>query len=240
MSCQTYLHNDPFDSGGTKFISGTTCTGSASSYNLTFGGSVCMEAELPLVICDGLTISGSCDSPVLSPTPTPTVSASSPPPCPTEITLTWLGEFASSFTDFNGTYYRTTSYTGGTFNYGWVDNDPEEFFHTGTSPDGNNYLVYVRTVGSTAYTLTNYYFQPTPISRQYTIFKTIGSLVNNQVSTIIGSGGIGYTGTTIGGAYILTSGLQFGSGNQPIYFAYPQICPTSTPTPTPTPTLTPT
>jgi hypothetical protein len=85
MSCITYLHNDPFDSGGTKFISGTTCTGSASSYNLTFGGSVCMEAELPLVICDGLTISGSCDSPVVTPTPTmtPTNTPTSVTPTPT-------------------------------------------------------------------------------------------------------------------------------------------------------------
>jgi len=184
-----------------------------------------------------------CPTTSATATQTPTVSVSSPPPCPEEITLTWLGE---GFTDYNGTYYRQTSYTGGTFNYGWVDNDPEEYFHPGTSPDGNNYLVYVRTVGATAYTLTNYYFQPTPVSRQYAIFKTIGSLVDNQVSTFVGSGGIGYTGTTIGGAYILTSGLQFGSGNQPIYFAYPPICPTSTPTPsitatqTATPTLTPT
>jgi len=64
MSCITYLHNDPFDSGGTKFISGTTCGGSATTYNLPFGGFACMEAELPLVICDGLTISGSCSPPL--------------------------------------------------------------------------------------------------------------------------------------------------------------------------------
>lgn len=72
MSCITYLHNDPFDSGGTKFISGTTCNGSATSYNLSFGSFACMESELPLVICDGLTISGSCDSPAVTPTITPT------------------------------------------------------------------------------------------------------------------------------------------------------------------------
>jgi hypothetical protein len=61
MSCITYLHNDPFDSG-TKFISGTTCGGFVASYNLTFGNFACMESELPLVICDGLTISGSCST----------------------------------------------------------------------------------------------------------------------------------------------------------------------------------
>jgi len=73
MSCITYLHNDPFDSGGTKFISGTTCEGSATSYNLSFGGFACMESELPLVICDGLTISGSCIPPTPTPTPTQTL-----------------------------------------------------------------------------------------------------------------------------------------------------------------------
>ncbi len=71
MSCQTYIHNDPLDSG-TKYISGTTCNGTTDVYNLAFGDSVCMEAELPLVACDGISISGSCDSPVVTPTPTQT------------------------------------------------------------------------------------------------------------------------------------------------------------------------
>ena len=66
MSCIRYVHNDPFDSGGTKFISGTTCSDFLpESYNLSFGESACMESELPLVICDGLTISGSCPPPPL-------------------------------------------------------------------------------------------------------------------------------------------------------------------------------
>jgi hypothetical protein len=71
MSCITYLHNDPFDSGS-KFISGTTCNGSALSQNLFFGDSQCFESDEPLIICDGLTISGSCNSPVVTPTPTMT------------------------------------------------------------------------------------------------------------------------------------------------------------------------
>lgn len=84
MSCITYLNNDPLDSG-TKFISGTTCLGSASSFNLNFGDSVCMEAELPLIICDGLTISGGCNSPVVTPTPTSTpTNTSTPTPTQTQ------------------------------------------------------------------------------------------------------------------------------------------------------------
>jgi hypothetical protein len=71
MSCLTYIHNDPLDSG-TKYISGTTCNGTTDVYNLNFGDSVCMEAELPIIICDGLTISSSCDSPVITSTPSAT------------------------------------------------------------------------------------------------------------------------------------------------------------------------
>ena len=62
MSCITYLHNDPLDSGGTKFISGTTCDGVAEVWNLSFGQSACLESDLPMIICDGLTISGDCIS----------------------------------------------------------------------------------------------------------------------------------------------------------------------------------
>lgn len=89
MSCLTYTHNDPLDSG-TKYISGTTCNGTTDVYNLAFGDSVCMEAELPLVICDGLTISGSCDSPVVTPTPTMT-STNTPTPTITQTQTQTLG-----------------------------------------------------------------------------------------------------------------------------------------------------
>lgn len=80
MSCLTYTHNDPFDSG-TKYISGTTCLGTTDVYNLNFGDSVCMEAELPIIVCDGLTISGACFSPVVTPTPSPTATNT---PTPTQ------------------------------------------------------------------------------------------------------------------------------------------------------------
>lgn len=78
MSCQIYTHNDPLDSG-TKYISGTTCNGTTDVYNLNFGDSVCMEAELPIIICDGLTISGSCDNPVVTPSPTVTPTTTQTP-----------------------------------------------------------------------------------------------------------------------------------------------------------------
>jgi len=87
MSCQTYIHNDLFDSGGTKQVSGTTCGGSIASYNLSFGESACMEAEQPLIVCEGLTMSGSCIPP--TPTPSPTLTPTqtgTPTPTPTPST----------------------------------------------------------------------------------------------------------------------------------------------------------
>lgn len=185
-------------------------------------------------------------------TNTPTVSPSSPPPCPEELTLNFYNEDVS---DYSGTYYRITTYTGGTFNYGYVDNTLPLRLQFGTSPDGKNYLCYVRTVGATAYTITNYYFTPTSNSLEYVVWKTEGSLVDNQVITNYGLGQNDLTGTTIGGEYILSSGEQGFFGNV-LYISYPPICPTSTPTPsvtatntatptvtntnTPTPNITPT
>jgi hypothetical protein len=101
MSCITYLHNDPFDSGGTKFISGTTCGGTETSYNLTFGSFACMEAELPLVICDGLTVSGSCIPITPTPTRTPTPTPTDPRECRTyQLTASGFGTW--SYIDCTG------------------------------------------------------------------------------------------------------------------------------------------
>ena len=66
MSCNYYVHNDPF--GGSKYISGTTCEGNEVYYYLNAGESICMDNDLPLINLNNLVISGSC----LSITPTPT------------------------------------------------------------------------------------------------------------------------------------------------------------------------
>ena len=68
MSCNTYVHNDP--TGGSKYISGTTCSGTEVYYTLTIGQSVCFNDDLPLINECGLVISGSC----LAVTPTPTTT----------------------------------------------------------------------------------------------------------------------------------------------------------------------
>ena len=151
MSCITYLHNDPFDSGS-KFISGTTCTGSALSQNLFFGDSQCFESDEPLIICDGLTISGSCDSPVVTPTPsitasptptlTPTQTPSNTPNpvCPEEFIVT---NSSSGLFD-NGIYTRQYLASGQTFQFGYAiqNNAVSGTIILGTAPDGKNYPIF--------------------------------------------------------------------------------------------------
>ena len=69
MSCNTYVHNDPI--GGSKYISGTTCSGTEVYYTLTIGQSVCFNDDLPLINECGLVISGSCYAVTPTPTTTP-------------------------------------------------------------------------------------------------------------------------------------------------------------------------
>ena len=68
MSCNLFVHNDP--TGGSKYISGTTCAGVVAYYTLTYGQSICMDTTKPFSELCGLVISGSC----LAVTPTPTTT----------------------------------------------------------------------------------------------------------------------------------------------------------------------
>jgi hypothetical protein len=68
MSCNFYVHND--STGGSKYISGTTCSGTQAFYYLNIGQSICMDNSLPLINLNGLVISGSC----LPVTPTPSTT----------------------------------------------------------------------------------------------------------------------------------------------------------------------
>jgi hypothetical protein len=68
MSCNLFVHNDP--TGGSKYISGTTCSGTQAYYDLHYGDSVCMNTDLPFENFCGLIISGSCLA--VTPTPSPT------------------------------------------------------------------------------------------------------------------------------------------------------------------------
>jgi len=68
MSCNLFVHVDP--TGGSKYISGTTCDGTPAFYTLTLGQSVCMDTTKPFTDLCGLVISGECQTV----TPTPTVT----------------------------------------------------------------------------------------------------------------------------------------------------------------------
>jgi outer membrane biosynthesis protein TonB len=69
MSCTLYVHNDPL--GGSKNVSGTTCSGVVQYYTLTYGQSICMDDTKPLIDLNGLVISGSCLPVTPTPSPTP-------------------------------------------------------------------------------------------------------------------------------------------------------------------------
>jgi hypothetical protein len=69
MSCSYYIHNDPI--GGTKYVSGTTCTGEVAYYYLTYGQGVCMNNYLPLLYENGVVIDGDCTGVTPTPTPSP-------------------------------------------------------------------------------------------------------------------------------------------------------------------------
>jgi hypothetical protein len=69
MSCNFYVHNDSI--GGSKYISGTTCSGTEAYYTLTLGQSVCMDDTKPLINLNGLVISGDCFAVTPTPSTTP-------------------------------------------------------------------------------------------------------------------------------------------------------------------------
>lgn len=60
MSCNTYIHNDPF--GGSKYLSGTTCDGFTGEYTLNYGESICMDNDFPIITCNDLQIDDSCQT----------------------------------------------------------------------------------------------------------------------------------------------------------------------------------
>lgn len=69
MSCNFYLHNDPV--GGTKYISGTTCSGTQAYYYLTIGQEVCMNSDLPLINLNNLQVGDTCFPVTPTPSTTP-------------------------------------------------------------------------------------------------------------------------------------------------------------------------
>jgi hypothetical protein len=97
MSCNLFVHADP--TGGSKYISGTTCDGVPAYYTLTLGQSVCMDTTKPFTDLCGLVISGACQTV----TPTPTITPAN------YCQVTGLTYTVQPFEcPFNGTLYYDT------------------------------------------------------------------------------------------------------------------------------------
>ena len=148
------------------------------------------------------------------------------------ITQTGLESYA-----LQGNYLRITSYTGGTFDYGYMSGSTDGFY-TGQAPDGNYYPVYELQSGSTYSTLIwDIVFGS--VNRFQLIVYTGGTSVINKPAEL--PAGNYYT-TNLS---TLQDGISYpkpGTHNfilRDWTFTYPAVCPTSTPSLTPTNTSTP-
>lgn len=165
--------------------------------------------------------------------------------CPETIVVT----NATSFPNFNGTYSRITSYTGGTFIGGFLNRTDavNGTFQPGNLPDtGLLYAIWER--------------YDSDFNDYYTIMmrSTIGiepfiwGIVRCNTKSIL-NGGIIYSvnpygrtyrvnnpsinGTNTGIVYVPLSGTTVTGSTSPLDIFYYDVCPSPTPTPTVTPTI---
>jgi uncharacterized delta-60 repeat protein len=170
-------------------------------------------------------------TPTLTPTATPTGTLN--PICPTEFTIT----NSNSPEIVDGTYSRSTIYSGGSFTYGYeTETGTTQYFKFITAPDGNNYTIFQNYDG------VNY----NTIYRRFDEYGFDFGWYSNSQSTnplIVGFPAfpsmLGFsTGSTIyDGARFPKAGImEFGLT---AIITYPILCPTPTPTLSPTNTNTP-
>jgi hypothetical protein len=169
-------------------------------------------------------------------TPTPTPTMTPYPVCPEQLTVSNINPIYSGAT---GVYTRTYTYSGGSFNYGFLTGNTAGLtFITGPDSVGNNAIVYEYYNSS-----LNEYYQiiafsnASPIQIQtYTLWKSNGGFLS-----------MGYQGTIPPFPLDLTPIITTGGISYPknglfefydFYIAYPPLCPTATPTQTPTQTQT--
>lgn len=161
-------------------------------------------------------------------TPTVTPTQTNYPICPEQFIIT----DSTGGNDFNGTYDRKYSYSGGSMTYGYYK---DNIGYVGTAPDGFNYPVY-RASDSNRFIFRR--FGTTNVDGGF----ATATLAGDPWSTS-GVGGviiIGYFRTiTQGDVRWLEGGLNTSTGNS-FYLTYTPVCPTTTPTPSVTSTVTPT
>ena len=167
-------------------------------------------------------------TPTITPTITPTQL------CPDLFTLTQTAGVPVSL--LQGEYRRITSYTGGTFTYGFLSGTTR--FVTGTAPDGNDYAVYERVVPP-FYSVIIYNWTPfsPPSGKVWRGITTTGSSIINQATPISGNVVLTSASTYYNNSYVPP--LTGSTLGRSWLFNYPVVCPTGTPSPTTTQTQTP-
>lgn len=248
-NCYQFCNNNSF--GGSVYVSGTTCDGLVQAYTLNYGECICMDTDYPLITCDNPIFSGECFPPSPTPTPTitptntstmtptPTMTSTQEPICPEQLILTQTSPTALSA--YTGTYDRLYSWSGGNFNYAYLQTGSGGTWNFDVADSVGDYgVVYGRFDGT-------YYYTILPISQTSAPFSNINAYVIPRrednyavgIYPVTGLTALDFTLTTISNVV-----YPIGAGLNNFYIAYPEICPTPTTTPTntstPTPTETPT
>lgn len=175
--------------------------------------------------------------PDITRTPTPTLTPTMNPICSEQITLFTTN---TGLTQYNRTYTRLYSYTGGSFNYAYYRSAPTNTWIFDTLDFQSNYgIVWGDFDGVNYYTLF-------PVAQSagnpgINLYVVLTSTTNYLVGSVVGTGTIVdiIPFTVINSVKYPTRGL---TGSNDFYVSYPENCPTPTPSvsPTKTPTATPT
>ena len=171
-------------------------------------------------------------------TPTNTPTSTMEPVCPEQITLDTT---SSGLTQFNGTYTRLYSWSGGSFNYAYFRQPILNWVFDTADFDGNFGVAWGRFDGTNYYTVFAYNLVSGPPSTNKIDFYVCTERQDNYQI------GLPLTGVTVvDNSFITISNVKYPSpGFSPpftndFYISYPENCPTATPTQTPTNTATPT
>jgi hypothetical protein len=176
----------------------------------------------------------------LTPSPTTTLTAtptltSSPTPTPNSICPQQLIFSASSSGIIYGLYNRATTYSGGSFSSFWY-NATNNTLNYGTNPDGNDYVAYSVSGGTSDYSTLFWQSDSSGNNGAWIAQTTTGNTFFNG-GTLGNSALIDRDAITDDGTYYYPqAGTQQYNGG---YIQYPAICITPTPTPSTTTTLTP-
>lgn len=161
-----------------------------------------------------------------TPTNTPTPTSTMNPICPEQLTISGI---SGVLADFNGTYDRLHSYTGGTLEYGYWGNIVTGPFSANTLYLGNAYSVFLRVSGTDYYTLT-----------YRTGSTTVWGVTRSSGDSIV-NGAVRLNSAAVTSATTFYSGIGYPSAglySNNVYVSYTNPCPTPTPTQSPTNTAT--